>query len=274
MTQVTDVRHDGVVAYKYDEQAQQEAASHPIGESDAGRLREQCARKATELGDGGVRGHTVSFSVTAWGKPPGLPDCVPREGRISRGEVLDIGERVRAGSLQATDLFAASFVWGWGTTGFGPRRYRGICAAAGDRLELSLQHALEEIDKEPGSDPIAGYTQLYGGDDYVSRAVPGQDPWSRLRGFGPAFFTKFLYFSTPGALILDNRLANAVHSRSRLPYLVTGRGRSLAWTPYRYAVYLHWMRQTARVAEVPPEVLELTLFQPPEDLDDEHDAAD
>lgn len=69
-----------------------------------------------------------------------------------------------------------------------------------------------------------------------------------MQGFGPAFFTKFLYFCTPGALILDNRLANAVCRLSRLPYLVTGNGRSLAWTPYRYSVYLHWMNQTARTA--------------------------
>jgi len=86
-----------------------------------------------------------------------------------------------------------------------------------------------------------------------------------------------LYFCTPRALILDNRLANAVYSRSRLPYLVTGKGRSLAWTPYRYSVYLYWMGQTARTLQVEPELLELTLFvtrQPPGDLNEEDDAAD
>jgi hypothetical protein len=263
------------VAYKYDEQAWQEAAAHPIREEDVGRLGTQCARRAAELGEGGVRGHTVSFSATAWEKPPGLPDSVPTTGRISRGEVLDIGERVRMGSLQAIELFAASFVWGWGTTGYGPHRYRDIRAAAGDQLERSLQHALGEINKDRGSpDSIAGYAQLYGGYDYESRAAPGQEPWSRLRGFGPAFFTKFLYFSTPGALILDNRLANAVYRLSMLPYLVSEKGRSLAWTPYRYAVYLHWMRQTASVVGVEPEMLELVLFQPPEGLNDEDGAAD
>jgi hypothetical protein len=80
--------------------------------------------------------------------------------------------------------------------------------------------------------------------------------------------------TSPGALILDNRLANAVYSLSGLPHLVSGKGRSLAWTPYRYAVYLHWMRQTADAVGAEPEMLELALFQQPEDLDDEHDAAD
>jgi hypothetical protein len=263
------------VAYEFDEQARQEAAAHAANFDEVARLREQRTRKAAELGDDGVRGHAVSFSVTAWDEPPGLPDSVPRTGRISRGDVLHIGGRVRAGTLPAADLLAASFVWGWGTTGYGPRRYRGIRAAAGDRLESSLQRVLAEIHKGPGpSEPIAGYARLYGGYDYEKRAVPGQEPWSRLHGFGPAFFTKFLYFSTPGALILDNRLANAVFNRSRLPYLVTGNDRSLAWTPYRYAVYIHWMGQTARAAGAEPELLELTLFRPPRDLTDEHDASD
>jgi hypothetical protein len=263
------------MTYASDEQARREAAAHPASEDESGRLREQCRRMSAELTDRSVRSHVVSFSLPAWDQPPGLPSSIPRNGRISRGDVLDIGQQVRAGTLCATDLFVASFVWGWGTTGYGPRRCRDIRAAAGNRLEPSLQRALGEINKSLNSpDPVAGYAQLYGGYGHEARAGPGQEPWSRLRGFGPAFFTKFLYFSTPGALILDNRLANAVSSRSRLPYLVTANGHSLAWTPYRYAVYLHWMKQTARVIKVEPDLLELTLFQPPRDLNDEHDAAD
>ena len=189
--------------------------------------------------------------------------------------VLDIGQQVRARARPATDLLAASFIWGWGTAGYGPRRLRDIRAAAGDRLEPSLRNALDAAGKDPASpDPIAGYACLYGGYDHQDRAVPGQEPWSRLHGFGPAFFTKFLYFSTPGALILDNRLANAVYRRSQLPNLVTADGRSLPWTPYRYSVYLHWMTQTAQALEVAPDLLELTLFQPPGSLDEENDAAD
>jgi hypothetical protein len=34
------------------------------------------------------------------------------------------------------------------------------------------------------------------------------------------------------------------------------------------------MQQTASAAEAAPELLELTLFQPPTDLGDEHDAAE
>ena len=202
-------------------------------------------------------------------------DGVPRTGLISRGDVLDIGQQVRSRARSATDLLTASFIWGWGPVGYGPRRLRAIRAAAGDQLEPSLRRALDAVHKDAASpDPIAGYACLYGGYDYQERAAPGHEPWSRLHGFGPAFFTKFLYFSTPGALILDNRLANAVHRLSHLPNLVTGNGQSQAWTPYRYSVYLHWMTQTARTVGVKPEVLELTLFQPPGDLNEEDGAAD
>ena len=263
------------MTYEWDHQARKEAADHPISKPDADLLRIQCTRKTADQGHDGVRGHTVRFSVKAWNEPPGLPDGVPRTGCISRGDVLDIGQQVRARMRPATDLLAASFIWGWGTAGYGPRRLRDIRAAAGSQLESSLQQALDAVNEAPAApDPIAGYARLYGGYDEQNRAAPGQQPWARLQGFGPAFFTKFLYFCTPGALILDNRLANAVHQLSQLPNLVAENGRSLAWTPHRYSVYLHWMTQTARTAGVEPEFLELTLFQPPGDLNEERDAAD
>lgn len=269
------VCHDGKVTYEWDEQAWKEAADYRISEPDVDLLKAQCIRKATDLGHEGVRGHTVRFSVTSWDEPPGLPEGVSRTGRISRGDVLDIGQQVRARMRPATDLLVASFIWGWGTAGYGPRRLRDIRAAAGDQLEASLQRALDAIGQDRAApDPIAGYACFYGGFDHHERTAPGQQPYSRLDGFGPAFFTKFLYFCTPGALILDNLLANAVHRLSRLPHLVTGNGHSLAWTPYRYAVYLHWMAQTAQTARVEPELLELTLFKPPADLSEKGDAAD
>jgi len=101
------------VTYEWDEQARKEAADYPVSEPDADVLRDQCTRKTAELGHHGVRGHTVSFSVTAWDEPPGLPTGVPRTGRISRGDVLDIGHQVRSRTLPAADLLAASFIWGW-----------------------------------------------------------------------------------------------------------------------------------------------------------------
>ena len=203
------------MTYEWDEQARKEAAEYPIAELDVDLLRHRCSRKAAELGPDGARGHTVGFSVAAWDEPLRLPDSVVRTERISRGDVHDIGQQVRAQTLPAADLLTASFIWGSGPVGYGPRRLRSIRAAAGDQLELSLQRALDAVGKDPAQlDPIAGYACLYGGYDYEGRAAPGREPWSRLRGFGPAFFTKFLYFCTPGALILDKRVANAVYRLS------------------------------------------------------------
>jgi hypothetical protein len=119
-----------------------------VSEDEAARRRGQCARKAAEPGSDGVLGHRVRFSVTGWNEPSGLSASVPRTGWISRGDVLDIGERVRAGTLHAVDLFAACFVWVWDATGYGPRRYRDIRAAAGTRLEPSLHRVLAAIYKD------------------------------------------------------------------------------------------------------------------------------
>lgn len=266
--------HDEVVAYRYDEEARLCAAQYAASNDTVARLRKQSALKAQELGAEGVRAHRVCFSAGAWDDLRGLPARAVETGCISRGDVFELADQVRAEDRCAADLLLASFVWGWGTTGYGPRRYRSVCEAAGNQLEPSLRSALAAtIDSAGAFDPIAGYAHLYGGYD-EGRARPGQAPYSRLRGFGPAFFTKFLYFSTPGALILDNRLANAVYDLSRMPNLVTDSGRSVAWTPYRYAVYVHWMRQTAEAVSVNPQLLELTLFSPPGDLADEDKAAD
>jgi hypothetical protein len=64
----------------------------------------------------------------------------------------------------------------------------------------------------------------------------------------PAGWATAACAATPGALILDSKLAAAVSRLSHLPSLVIADGRPLAWTPYRYAVYLHWMNQTAQAA--------------------------
>ncbi|MEU8610707.1 hypothetical protein AB0C29_22230 [Actinoplanes sp. NPDC048791] len=239
------------MTYEHDEEARREAADHALSEADLRQLAAQVAAKRTSLGEDGWRGQSIAFAPANWA---GLIDGMPltQPGRISRGEVFDIAAR---GSV--VDVFTASFVWGSGKRGYGPTRCRTILELAGTDLERSLKHAAS------AQDPIAAYAILYGGYDPKKRAQAGVAAWGRLGGYGPAFFTKFLYFTTPGALILDHRLATAVHRLTKMPYLVTSRGRSRAWSPYRYAVYLHWMHQTAHRLAVEPDLLELTLFEPP-----------
>ena len=188
-----------------------------------------------------------------------LPAHAVAAAMISRGDVFDVADEVRAGARPATDLFAASFVWGTGITGYGPHRHRMIVADAGDHLEPALRAALDA----GREDAVAGYATLYGGHDPMGRAGVLQPPWARLRGYGPAFFTKLLYFAVPGALILDSVLAATVHQLSGIDHLVTAEGRPRAWSPYRYAVYLDWMRQTAQRLDIDADQLELALFKPP-----------
>ena len=78
----------------------------------------------------------------------------------------------------------------------------------------AVEGNLQPAGSLPDPDPIARYAGLYGGHNPRRRARPGDPAWGRLKGFGPAFFTKFSYFTTPGALILDHRLASAVHNAS------------------------------------------------------------
>jgi hypothetical protein len=254
------------MAFKNDTAARKEAADCRASEHEISRLRIQVEMKTQSMRGAGVRGHRNYFNPKSW---MGLLDSLPSEIKdgdsITRGEVFDIARRVRIGDdgLTATDLFTASFLWGTGTTGYGAVRYQRIKAAAGERLDTALQRALSKANDEEGPDPVAGYAELYGGFG-PGRAAIGDRTWSRLRGFGPAFLTKFLYFSTPGALILDNRMAGAVHRSShlKLKHLVTSKGRSVEWTAYRYAVYLHWMNQTADAVGTTSDMLELTMFQP------------
>ncbi|MFV8242623.1 hypothetical protein [Mycolicibacterium peregrinum] len=237
------------MTYVHDDQACQEAAEYPLADHHVEKLRGLVTAKRDELGEGGVRAHRVAYNPGSWAGL--LPDRLAENDRVSRGDVFDMAE---TGNL--TDVFTASYVWGTGRIGYGPRRYRDIVESTAGRLGLLLSRAAEAASE----DVIAGYTMFYGGEDPERRAVANLEPWSRIKGFGPAFFTKFLYFTTQGALILDNVLARKVAALSGMPHLVGDGGRSRAWSPYRYAVYLHWMCQAGTALDCSAEELELTLF--------------
>lgn len=236
------------MSYEHDDQAADEAARFALAADQLDQLRDRLVAKRRALGEGGVRGHRIQIG-TNWGEA--VPRALRDSASVSRGDVFDLAA---SGDWQA--VFAASFIWGTGRIGYGPHRYRQIVEGTGGRLNEMLTAAVEAARR----DVIAGYAQFYGGHDPKQRAAANADGWSRIDNFGPAFFTKFLYFTTPGALILDNVLARRVRDLAGVPHLVAGRGRSVAWSPYRYAVYLKWMGQTARALDADPDELELTLF--------------
>jgi hypothetical protein len=246
--------HRAVMPYEFVDEARTEAGKHAPDESTLAKLADRVGAAAAA---GGVRDHRVRFVPTAWGAAvmDRLPAHTVADAMISRSDVFDIADQVREGSRPAADLFTASFVWGTGTTGHGPERHRMIVAAAGNQLEPALQTALEA----GRQDVIAGYTTLYGGHGPRARAGALQPPWMRLPRYGPASFTKLLYFALPDAMILDSVLAAAVRQLSGIGHLVAADGRLVAWPPYRYAVYLAWMHQIAQRLKVDADLLELAL---------------
>lgn len=240
------------MAYEFDDQACDEAAHYALTDDKIVGLRAQVKAKLADLGPAGVRAHRVSYQPDRWAGR--IPAPLTEATAISRGDVFDL-----AAASDLTAVFAASFLWGSGDAGYGPHRLREIVDSTDGRLSELLAAAVAAAVE----DIIAGYAMLYGGYDYKTRTSPNTAPWTRIDGFGPAFFTKFLYFTTPGALILDRVLARKVHSLSAMPYLIDSKGNSLQWSPYRYCVYLHWMRQTADRIGCGADELEVTLFAPP-----------
>lgn len=236
------------MAYEHHGQAAEEAARHALTAEQLTMLNDQVSAKRTQLGAGGVRGHRIEFGGN-WGEA--VPSALRSSAGVSRGDVFDL-----AATGDWMSVFAASFIWGTGRIGYGPHRYREIVRGASGRLDDMLTAAVHAARE----DVIEGYAQFYGGFDPKVRAAANSEGWSRIDNFGPAFFTKFLYFTTPGALILDNVLARRVYDLAQIPHFVAGKNRSVQWSPYRYAVYLKWMQQTATQIEAEPEELELTLF--------------
>ncbi|WP_322899514.1 8-oxoguanine DNA glycosylase OGG fold protein [Actinacidiphila rubida] len=175
----------------------------------------------------------------------------------------DLLHRVAAGALQRADLreaLVASYVWGKGKrgtpAGSGPATLSVVLAAALAMLRTrGSQHAYAELE-------------------------------GKVRGFGPAFFTKFLYFAAtavppaldPKPLILDSVLAARMRSMAEVVGRDTGHdphGKIAAWvwsdgawTPHRYQVYLSFMEAAARQmaatdgwpSHAHPDLLEYALF--------------
>jgi hypothetical protein len=88
---------NGEMLYEHDDDARREAARHTIAGDELARLRDLCARKASDLGPEGVRGHCVGFSPTAWAADAEcLPEAIRSRAEISRGDVAGIATEVLA----------------------------------------------------------------------------------------------------------------------------------------------------------------------------------
>ncbi|MFD4413495.1 hypothetical protein [Streptomyces sp. NPDC058476] len=205
---------------------------------------------ASAYADGTPGAHTVRYTPSRWAQitpwPKTLaPTSAGGDAAVSRAEVAS----AVADALQReafTEALVATYVWGKGKRGTpggsGPAALHKILAF--DRLDAALAAAVTALREH-------GAPQAYA-------ALKGQVP-----GLGPAFFTKFLYFTgtaLPPAhggrpLILDRVLAR------RLRQIAAAVGResghdvdgSVAtwvwsdgnWSPHRYRVYLSFMHAAA-----------------------------
>lgn len=180
------------------------------------------------------------------------PHRLPDTGTLWRRDVFHIAEAWRNGACTARDLAVATLVWGFGPTGYGPQRTKQILAADphGHRLEAGLEPLLDD---SPTADGLRAA--------YISfcRRQPAY-----VRGLGPAFFTKLLYFAGYRRghgglqpLILDARVARALPEAA-------GTARRQRWG-WRSAEWMHYLRWAAEQAERPafggePEQVEMALF--------------
>ncbi|MGW5609436.1 8-oxoguanine DNA glycosylase OGG fold protein [Streptomyces sp. NPDC003753] len=216
----------------------------------------------------GVGGHAVQYVPAQWAGiepwPEGLSDRTrSKVSVVSRAQVV-AAVRAAVERQEWSEALVASYVWGQGRTGYGPHRLKDILA------EPTIVSALAQavVLREEGA--VAAYRAMYGA----------------VKGLGPAFFTKFLYFldwamdapSDSRALILDQRVARVLRAHATRVGLSMGleSADSVAawvwsdtgWTPHRYGVYLRWMTAAAgQLAssgigwpDSSPGLLELAMF--------------
>ena len=213
-------------------------------------LRERAAPDRGEA----VLGQAVSFNPETWNRwlPDGLwPDELDllqgtgRFHRITREDVFRLSAGVET-PVQAVRCYVATCVWGTGTAGLGVvRRARPLRAHddAGERL----LNAITTV-REDGA--VAAYRNLRRGGD------------THLRGLGPAFFTKVLYFAgwdtavSPRPLILDRFVARAFNEQAKLSWRTNWN-----WTPSQYERYLDTVAGWAGSWGTTADVVERELFE-------------
>ncbi|MCQ9130288.1 hypothetical protein [Streptomyces hilarionis] len=231
---------------------------------------------ASACADGTPGAHTVRCTPGRWTQiapwPSALaPTSCGSDAAVSRAEVASaVADALRREAFR--EALVATYVWGKGKRGTpggsGPAILHKILAAQG--LDAALARAVVTLSKHGARAAYAG----------LQRVVPG---------FGPSFFTKFLYFAGkavpsatgPQPLILDRVLARRLRFLAHTVGQTTGHDpdgsiaarvwRDSNWSPHRYAVYLSFMHAAARQlaardiwpSDAPPDLLEHALFTTP-----------
>lgn len=161
-----------------------------------------------------------------WTEAAELPADVRARASLSREDLWRLADEAVGGRRSWSEVMICSFAWGYAVAPYGPFRLRRILSdpANAPRLESSLREAADLV----GSDPVAAYGLL---------RTPPEGGGARLKWYGPAFFTRFLFVAAGpggGARILDQVRAEAVRRLTGDPDLLRGSD----WSAEEYAFYL------------------------------------
>ncbi|MBB5936086.1 8-oxoguanine DNA glycosylase OGG fold protein [Streptomyces zagrosensis] len=222
------------------------------------------ARYATGAGQ-----HAVTYVPARWSAIAPWPRGLAERSSVAATAIsrLQVATTVRDAVARGEWLTAlvAPYVWGQGTVGYGPHRLQEILADPATADALALASAALHA-----KGAVAAYGVLDGA----------------VKGLGPAFFTKALYFlslamdppPTPSPLILDQRVARVLRAHATRVGLDLGWEWAAGvaawiwsdggWSPHRYGVYVEWMTAaTDQLAsagigwpEAGQDLLELALF--------------
>ena len=180
------------------------------------------------------------------------PSGLPQTGVLCRRNVFTVAEQWRAGHATVRALLAASCMWGHGPAGYGPAR--ALTALRADPDGAKLEHNLEPVLRQHPSE-----AELRDAYQRFNSASP-----THLRGLGPAFFTKILYFAgyrrgTGGVqpLILDKRVARNLPTEAGPAH-----ARRWGWPSEHWITYLRWAvgQATRPVFGEEPDAVEMALF--------------
>jgi hypothetical protein len=176
-----------------------------------------------------------------------LPSCPDGEPALTRGDLFQMARDV------SDDASLLAFLWHVLAWGSGTSRRNNVRRI--DSCEQHIPLLRSAFDAARGSDPRTAYGTL------IRRGG------AQIPHFGPAFFSKFLYFasedSTPRCLILDARVARSLWSLgwSMAP---TYRGRSFSYNWYTdtYVSYCTLLESWAATNEydITADMFERALF--------------
>jgi hypothetical protein len=172
---------------------------------------------------------------------------------IRRADLFALGSDAADSGDAALRLLWHSLAWGTGTKPkLCKKRIEAIAGAPDDTVNL-----LQVAGAAARRDAVDAYQRLYPHDRRYA-----------IKYLGAAFFTKYLYFAGGGsadhpALILDDRVARALHDRCGWNSLRTG-GFWPARTYGRYSRLLaRWAEEESKACDrdVRPDEIELWLFK-------------